>query len=59
MIAKIVKGITADLPIEQPREIDYVINLRTAQALGLTVPPHALLQATELIQQGPAPRVPR
>jgi putative ABC transport system substrate-binding protein len=40
----------ADLPIEEPREFDFIINLRTAQALGLTIPPHVLLQATEVIQ---------
>jgi putative tryptophan/tyrosine transport system substrate-binding protein len=40
----------ADLPIEQPMRFDFVINLRTAQALGLTIPHHVLLQATEVIQ---------
>jgi ABC-type uncharacterized transport system substrate-binding protein len=36
--------------VEQTREFDFVINLRTAQALGLTIPHHVLLQATEVIQ---------
>jgi putative ABC transport system substrate-binding protein len=50
-VDKLLRGAKpADLPVEQPREFDFVINLRTAQALGLTIPPHVLLQATELIQ---------
>ena len=39
-----------DLPIEEPRAFDFVINLKTAQALGLTIPQDVLLQATEIIQ---------
>jgi hypothetical protein len=39
-----------DLRVEQPREFEFVINFKTAQALGLTIPEHVLLQATEVIQ---------
>ena len=50
-VDKVLRGASpATLPIEQPVKFDFVVNLKTGKALGLTIPPAVLARADDVIQ---------
>ena len=51
MVDKILKGTKpADIPVEQPKKFEFIVNLKAAKQIGLTIPPNVLVRAGKVIR---------